>query len=213
MKNLLPRGIVVGCVLAAAILSLESCKHTTAPSGKIYQTGVASWYGVPFNGRPTASGEIYDMEKLTAAHRTLPLGTVVSVLNLTNNQTVQVRINDRGPFVANRIIDLSHAAATDISMPGISNVNLTIISSPPTRAVENFAVQVGNFSDKASAEVLQKRMAAEYGNASAIFRPGDQTWRVLVGLEPTQEAADALAQKLTPETGPAFTVMVDTDQQ
>jgi rare lipoprotein A len=191
---------------------LVGCKHVQAPSTNVYQTGVASWYGVPFNGRPTASGEIFDMQKLTAAHRTLPLGTVVNVLNLTNQQTVQVRINDRGPFVADRIIDLSQAAAKTISMPGISNVNLSIVSSPPTRGVENYAVQVGNFTDKESAEKLRQSMEAKYGTASVVFRPLDQSWRVLVGLEPTAEGAEALLKKIGPETQPGFVVMVDSEQ-
>ena len=153
------------------------------------------------------------MEKLTAAHRTLPLGTVARVLNIGNGQTVQVRINDRGPFVQDRIIDLSHAAAQNISMPGIANVELTVLSTPPTRGVETYAVQIGSFPDRASAEQLRQQMQAKYGTASLVYREGDQTWRVLVGLEPTQESADALAAKLGVEAGPAFVVLVDSADQ
>src|SRR5579871_2872659 len=75
------------------------------------ETGLASWYGHPYHGRPSASGEIYDMEKLTAAHRTLPFGTWVRVHDLDNSKSVDVRINDRGPFIPGRVIDLSYAAA------------------------------------------------------------------------------------------------------
>ena len=78
------------------------------------ETGIASWYGYPYHGRRAANGEIYDMEKLTAAHRTLPFGTWVRVTNLTNSKTVDVRITDRGPFIDGRIIDLSKAAAREI---------------------------------------------------------------------------------------------------
>ncbi len=82
------------------------------------ETGVASWYGYPYHGRRAANGEIYDMEKMTAAHRTLPFGTWVRVKNLANSRTVEVRITDRGPFVGGRILDLSHAAAVTLDMIG-----------------------------------------------------------------------------------------------
>src|SRR5580704_11209410 len=80
------------------------------------ETGIASWYGYPYHGRHAADGEIYDMEKLTAAHRTLPFGTWVRVVNLTNERSVEVRINDRGPFIEGRIIDLSKAAARAVDL-------------------------------------------------------------------------------------------------
>jgi rare lipoprotein A len=176
------------------------------------QTGIASWYGHPFDGRHTASGEIYDMEKLTAAHRTLPLGTVVLVHDLANDNTVQVRINDRGPYVQGRIIDLSHGAATAIAMPGIATVSLTVISKPPTRGAENYAVEVGKFTDRAAAAQLQAQLATASSPARVVYREGDQTWRVLVGLQPTEESAETLAQQLRQQHGPAFVVLDDFDQ-
>src|SRR5579883_3041588 len=96
------------------------------------ETGIASWYGHPYHGRPAANGEIYDMEQMTAAHRTLPFDTVVRVTNLKNDKSVEVRINDRGPFVDNRIIDLSHAAAQAIDMigPGTAQVRMDIVRLP-----------------------------------------------------------------------------------
>ncbi len=104
------------------------------------ETGLASWYGHPYHGRPAANGEIYDMEKLTAAHRTLPFGTWVRVVNLTNDKTVDVRITDRGPFVDNRIIDLSHAAAEAIALigPGVARVRLDILSVPTITVSDNW---------------------------------------------------------------------------
>jgi peptidoglycan lytic transglycosylase len=96
------------------------------------ETGIASWYGIPYHGRRTASGEIYDMEKLTAAHRSLPFQTWVEVTNLENGKRVDVRITDRGPFVGGRIIDLSQRAARDIEMlgPGVVKVRLKVIEPP-----------------------------------------------------------------------------------
>jgi len=197
-------------ILSVALLS--SCtKKLPAPASQS-QTGVASWYGHPFDGRPTASGEIYDMEKMTAAHRTLPFGTMLHVVRLDSGKTTEVRVNDRGPFVQDRIIDLSHAAATSIAMPGTANVRLDVVSIPPRRAADVFAVQVGAFAQQPQAAQLREEMQQKYGAASLVFRPGDQTWRVLVGLFPTMEAANALAPQLDKEAGPAFVVLVDSEQ-
>ncbi|MGA3188129.1 MAG: septal ring lytic transglycosylase RlpA family protein [Bryobacteraceae bacterium] len=96
------------------------------------ETGIASWYGIPYHGRRSANGEIYDMEKLTAAHRTLPFDTWVKVTNLANKKHVDVRITDRGPFVDGRIIDLSLAAARELDMvqSGIVHVRIKVIPKP-----------------------------------------------------------------------------------
>ena len=95
--------------------------------GNSYQSGVASWYGGYFHGRTTANGEKYDMWAMTAAHKTLPFGTRVKVTNTGNGDSTIVRINDRGPFIAGRVIDLSKAAANDIGMGGLAKVKLTIL--------------------------------------------------------------------------------------
>jgi rare lipoprotein A len=97
------------------------------------ETGVASWYGIPYDGRRAASGEIFDMRALTAAHRTLPFNTWLEVTNLDNGKRVDVRINDRGPFVGGRIIDLSMGAADRIGMvgAGLAKVRLKVIEPPP----------------------------------------------------------------------------------
>ena len=101
------------------------------------ETGIASWYGVPYHGRRSASGEIFDMEKLTAAHRALPFETWVEVTNLSNGKQVDVRITDRGPFVRGRIIDLSMAAARQIDMvrAGTARVRLKVIIAPVIASV------------------------------------------------------------------------------
>lgn len=108
-------------VFSASILMLS-----TACSRKITESGKASYYADKFNGRKTANGEVFRQSKLTAAHKTLPFGTKVKVVNLTNGRTVKVRINDRGPFVAGRIIDLSKKAAKKIGLTqsGVANVEI-----------------------------------------------------------------------------------------
>jgi rare lipoprotein A len=197
-------------IVVAVFLAWTGCTKKVTNTGGQEQIGVASWYGHPFDGRLTASGEIYDMEKMTAAHRTFPFGTVLHVENLANGQTAQVRINDRGPFVRDRIVDLSHAAAQSISMPGIAHVRLQVISVPPTRAAEAFAVQVGAFAQRSEADKLRAQLEPKYGNARLIFRDRYQTWTVLVGLEPTMDGANALATQLDKEHGPVFVVLADS---
>ncbi len=97
------------------------------------EEGVASWYGEPFHGRTTASGETYDMEALTAAHPTLPFGTRVRVRNLENRREVQLRVNDRGPFVRGRVIDVSRRGARELGLlgPGTARVRITVLEAPP----------------------------------------------------------------------------------
>jgi rare lipoprotein A len=179
------------------------------------ETGLASWYGHPYHGRASASGEIYDMEQMTAAHRTLPFGTVVRVHDLDNEKAVDVRINDRGPFVDGRIIDLSHAAARVIEMigPGTARVRLEILSAPaPAQAY--FGVQVGSFRNRDNAERLRRAMEAKYGRARLVARadtPG--WWHVVVGMEPTQDGASALANRIRGEDSAvtsAFVVRLDS---
>ena len=207
-QSMSSRGAVTLVVVA---LVFTSCtKKATGPGDR--QTGVASWYGRPFDGRLTANGEIYDMEKMTAAHRTFPFGTIVRVDNLDNGKTTEVRINDRGPFVQDRIIDLSHTAAQTISMPGIAKVRLQVVSIPPTRGAELFAVQVKRFSQREEAEAFRRQMEQKYGTARLVFRDRDQSWSVLVGLQPTRDGADALARQLDKEAAPTFVVLVDSAQ-
>jgi rare lipoprotein A len=122
--------------------------------------GEASWYGHPFHGRTTASGEVYDMEAMTAAHQTLPFGTVLQVDNLDNGLSTTVRINDRGPFARGRILDLSRRAAREIDMigPGTAQVRITVLEVPePHRC---WWVQAGAFENEANARELERRLTS-----------------------------------------------------
>lgn len=184
-----------------------------APLGQV-QRGMASWYGNPYHGRRAADGEIYDMETFVAAHRTMPFQTWVRVRNVANGKTVDVRIIDRGPFVNNRIIDLSHAAAKEIELigPGTAQVELTVISSPEITTPAQFGVQVGAFRERANADRYQQTLLAAYGSARIVERAGDPTmWRVVAGSEPTPEAAEILARRVRQEqhVAQAFVVRVD----
>ncbi|MBS3787964.1 septal ring lytic transglycosylase RlpA family protein [Candidatus Bipolaricaulota bacterium] len=114
----------VSLIAAGVIIGL-----TTSPGGSFYQTGTASWYGPNFQGEPTANGEIFDMNELTAAHKSLPFNTRVKVVDLSTGKDVVVRINDRGPFVKDRIIDLSRKAADKLGIidSGTAEVGLEIV--------------------------------------------------------------------------------------
>jgi rare lipoprotein A len=117
----LPLACICGLWTAASAQSVQPAS----------ETGIASWYGAPYHGQRSASGEIYDQEQLTAAHRTLPFGTKVRVHRLDREVSVVVRINDRGPFVKSRVIDLSHAAAVQLGITGVAPVTLEVVETPP----------------------------------------------------------------------------------
>jgi rare lipoprotein A len=173
------------------------------------EEGNASWYGDPFNGRRSSNGEIYDMHKLTAAHRTLPFETMVRVTNLSNGKSTTVRITDRGPFVDSRIIDLSQAAAREIESigPGVVPVRIEVLGNVDVTA-GFFTVQVGAFRDRANAERLRDRLSASYSPIviQQYDSPDGAFYRVRVGKISGEEAAQQYADQLRTREG--FTPMV-----
>jgi rare lipoprotein A len=192
------KALLLLTVLAAAV----SCARLNYfPEGGS-QTGLASWYGPDFHGRPTSNKEIYDMYDMTAAHRTLPFGTRVVVTNLENGRAATVRINDRGPFVGDRIIDLSYAAARVLGIvgPGTARVRLDIIrgASPPPGSA-GWSVQAGSFISKENAARLVHELEArgyEGVKLSAYKTPVQVYYRVRVAA-PDEASARALANRLS----------------
>ena len=124
-------GFKIYLIIPLMFLFLSSCdiSGNGIMDGEFYESGIASWYGDDYHGKPTANGEIYDMEALTAAHKTLPFNSLVRVVNRDNGKTVTVRINDRGPFVEGRLIDLSRKAAREIGIitVGLARVDLYVV--------------------------------------------------------------------------------------
>jgi len=184
-------------------------KPVPAPVGYT-EAGNASWYGAPFHGRRASNGEVYDMYKLTAAHRTLPFETMVRVTNMGNGKSTVVRITDRGPFVDNRIIDLSFAAAREIESvgPGVVPVRVEVLSPGVDPTLGFFTVQVGAFRDRANAERLRERLAVSY---SPIFiqqydSPDGIFYRVRVGKVSGEDAARQFGEQLRDREG--FTPMI-----
>ena len=170
------------------------------------QRGIASWYGRDFHGKKTSNGEIYNMYAMTAAHKTLPLGTHVKVYNRDNSRSIEVRINDRGPFVRGRIIDLSYAAAKDLGIvgPGTARVEVVALGRPAASAGSassaylqqdyysgNFTFQVGAFLNRENAERQKRELAKKYKNAHiTVYDRGDKIfYRVRVGRFTTLEEA------------------------
>jgi rare lipoprotein A len=190
--------------------SLPTRAPEAAPPDAV-QYGIASWYGPGFHGNPTSSGEIYDQFGWTAAHRTLPLGTPVAVTNLDNGKRIEVRINDRGPFVKSRLVDLSYAAAEALDMigPGTAPVRLDVLDpvaaslGPPT-----YAVQVGAFADHDHARELQERLAGRFEDVHVVpfeSREGSY-YRVRLGRLDTAEEAQQLARLVAPLGLPTIVV-------
>jgi rare lipoprotein A len=218
-------------VLGAALLT-SACgrRHTAAnvpaappqptdgippsvPGIEASETGYASWYGDPYHGRRAANGEIYDKNKMTAAHRTLPFDTSVRVTNLENGLTTVVRITDRGPFIQGRIIDLSLAAARQIAMvgPGTTLVRLDLERKGVAPTASRYAVQVGAFRELPTAEQLQEELAARYGGAYIENYDSEEGlfFRVRVGPRSSLPEAQELMRQLHNENLTGFFVRVD----
>jgi rare lipoprotein A len=163
---------------------------------------MASWYGPDFQGKPTSNKEIYDMYEMTAAHRTLPFGTQVMVTNLDNGRTAVVRINDRGPFVKERIIDLSYAAARllDIVGHGTAPVRLDVLEGQALQAEagQKFVIQVGSFISENNARTLESRLKNKYNHVFiSLFKTASQRYfRVRIQAK-DRAASRAIAESLS----------------
>ena len=167
---------------------------------KEVQYGVASWYGGEFHGRSTSSGEVYDMYQLTCAHNTLPLGTIVMVTNLENGRSLELKVNDRGPFVKERIIDVSYAAAQMLGMwgKGTAPVKVEVVSLA-IEPVLRFTLQVGSFTDETNAQKLAEQLRKSFENVyvATVETLTQKYHRVRVGQFETREAALVMAEKLS----------------
>lgn len=166
--------------------------------------GIASWYGIEEHGLPTATGERFSKDAFTAAHKSLPMGTIVRVTNLENGRDVIVNINDRGPFVEGRMIDLSYAAAKSIGMirKGTANVKVEIISAPGRSSdffEAKYIVQVGSFIDKNKALNLKNDLSLRLNNEVRVEKidiEGEKYYRVRIGRFSRREEAEKISHNL-----------------
>jgi rare lipoprotein A len=178
------------------------------------ETGLASWYGVPYHNRRGSNGEIYNMDALTAAHRTLPLGSVVRVTNLKTGRSALVRITDRGPFVKGRVVDLSLAAAkkVDVWQAGLAKVRLEVLQTPaPLDTGGRWAVQIGAFDQHDVASTVAESLSRRYHTAKVLCFSspvGDWWVRVRVRGDERKRAEEIAHDTQTPQ-GSIFLVRLD----
>jgi len=177
------------------------------------QTGYASWYGPKYHNKKTANGEIYNQNEMTAAHNTLPLNSIVRVVNLKNKQSAVVRITDRGPFVGDRIIDLSVAAAkaVNVYLPGTAQVRLDVLQAPhPIETGGRWCVQIGAFETSSSAKHLKDKLLDRYPGSQVLqFQGPTGYWvRIRVAQDDKEKTREVYRHTHVKE-GAAFMVRLD----
>jgi len=177
------------------------------------EVGLASWYGLEFNNRRTSSGELYDMRQATAAHRTLPLNSMVRVTNLSTGKSTLVRINDRGPFVSGRIIDLSVTAAKAIDMwrAGVAKVRLEVLETPsPIASGGRWCVQIGAFEDRGDAASWKEKLMRRYKTAKVIqFTGPTGDWLRIRVPNDERGRAQEIAGAIHPDQAEVWLVRMD----
>jgi rare lipoprotein A len=180
----------------------------------LVETGLASWYGPPYHNRRSSNGKVYNMHAMTAAHRTLPLGSIVRVTNVRTHHAALVRITDRGPFIEGRILDLSLAAAkkVDVWAPGVATVRLEVLYAPAALdSGGRWAVQIGAFEEQQAADRLADRLSHRYHTAKVLCfsSPMGNWWlRVRVPDDDREQAEEVAHDTQTPE-GSIFLVRLD----
>jgi rare lipoprotein A len=178
------------------------------------ETGVASWYGAPYHNRRGSNGEIYNMNAMTAAHLTLPLGSIARITNLKTGNSAVVRITDRGPFVEGRIVDLSLAAAKalDVFLPGTAKVRLEVLQAPmPLDAGGRWAVQIGSFAKQKEAAVLAVHLQRRYQAAKVLkfVSPAGGWWVRVRVMNDDRQRAIVVARETETAEGAVFLVRLD----
>ncbi|MBI4620409.1 MAG: septal ring lytic transglycosylase RlpA family protein [Desulfobacterales bacterium] len=198
--------------ISVILVALCSCaapkyRYYPKPSEREVEVGVASWYGSDFHGKPTSSGERYNMYDLTAAHKLLPLGTYAMVTNLDNRRSVEVKINDRGPFVGGRIIDLSFGAAKALDMVdcGIAMVRVEVTKRVKFYDIP-YTLQVASFKEESNALVLKKELDKKYKDVYIVATTisNMEYYRVRLGYFKSEESAKKEAQRLIEDNYTVF---------
>jgi rare lipoprotein A len=178
------------------------------------EIGNASWYGPPYHNRVGSNGEVYNMHAMTAAHRTLPLGTIVRVTNLKTQHTALVRITDRGPFIPGRVLDLSLAAARklDVYLPGVAEVKVEVMQTPlPLATGGKWAVQIGSFAHEREASQFADHLTRRYRTAKVqhFGSPIGDWWVRVHVLDDDRERAQKLVSETKTPEGAVFLVRLD----
>ncbi len=177
------------------------------------QTGYATWYTAPYKGRKAANGQVFDDSAMTAAHRTLPMGSLIVVTNLETGQSGAMRITDRGPFVDGRVLDLTIASAkaTGVYRHGLSRVRIDVYQTPkPIKTGGRWCVQIGAFQSEREALRLKQKLLNEYDGANVIEFPGENSYWVRIRPQgDNREMAESIARHVHPKEGEAFLTRLD----
>jgi rare lipoprotein A len=179
----------------------------------LVEQGLATWYTAPYKGRKAANGQVFDDRALTAAHRTLPMGSLIVVINLKTGQSSAMRITDRGPFVDGRIIDLTIASAkaTGVYRAGLVQVRIDVYQTPkPIQTGGRWCVQIGAFKSEQAAEKLKQQLLRKYPASNVIEFPGEDSYWVRIRPQgDNREQAESIARNLRPSEGEAFLTRLD----
>jgi rare lipoprotein A len=194
-------------------VSQEDLEYVATHAPILSEIGVASWYTAPYKGRKAANGEVFDSSALTAAHRTLPMGSLIVVTNLKTGQSSAMRISDRGPFVADRMIDLTIASAKAVGVyqAGLARVRLDVYQTPkPINTGGRWCVQIGAFHNESDAIQLKAQLLELYPDANVIEFPGENSfWVRIRPLGDDRAMAASIARQVQPVEGDAYLTRLD----
>lgn len=197
----------------AAGISQEDIEFVNTHQPVLTETGYATWYTAPYKGRRAANGQVFNDHALTAAHRTLPMGSLIVVTNLKTGQSSAMRITDRGPFVDGRIVDLTVASAraTGVYRAGLARVRVDVYETPkPIDTGGRWCVQIGAFHKEREARKLKQQLQRKYPDANVIEFPGEDSYWVRIRPEGDNRAqAESIARRLHPDEGDAFLTRLD----
>jgi len=210
----LPPGRIPPTPLPPGGVTQEDIRFVNTHPPILTEVGLATWYSAPYKGRKAANGEVFDDGALTAAHRTLPMGSLVVVTNLTTGQWAAMRIRDRGPFVDGRIVDLTIASAkaTGVYRAGLVRVRLDVYQAPkPIDTGGRWCVQIGAFHSERQAIRLKSQLLSKYPDANVIEFPGQESsfWVRIRPQGDNREQAELIARQLRPSEGEAFLTRLD----
>ena len=194
-------------------VSAEDLEFVASHRPILSEVGFATWYTAPYKGRRAANGEVFDDNAMTAAHRTLPMGSLVVVTNMATGQSSAMRINDRGPFVEGRMLDLTVASAmaTGVYRAGLARVRMDVYETPkPIDWGGRWCVQIGAFHDERAALRLKEQLLRRYPGSNVIEFPGEKSFWVRIRPEgDNREMAEYIAQHVQPAEGDAFLTRLD----
>jgi rare lipoprotein A len=214
IPSTLPPGRIPPTPLPPGGVTEEDIRYVNTHQPLLSQVGLATWYTAPYKGRKAANGEVFNDAAFTAAHRTLPMGSLVVVTNLTTGQWAAMRISDRGPFVEGRIVDLTVASAkaTGVYRAGLAKVRLDVFQTPkPIETGGRWCVQIGAFHTERQAIRLKSQLLAQYPGATVIEFPGfDSSYWVRIRPQgDNRQQAELIAKELRPSEGDAFLTRLD----